>query len=134
MGLDRLMQRHSTLRFVLVMGPPVAHFGGAGRWDFPPEVLAAYKRDILLIETHRPITWGGAWEYLYPEAQNLSSACATFSAPRSCRGAPICRTTSVSAPIGNALDYVRKHCPSRTAREKDAVLGENAERLFKLRQ
>ena len=71
MALDRLMQRHSTLRFVLVMGPPVAHFGGAGRWDFPPEVLAAYKRDNLLIEIMFPITWGGVWEYPYPEAQKL---------------------------------------------------------------
>src|SRR5205085_274037 len=41
MALDRVMQRHPALRFVLVMGPPVAHFAGSGRWDFPPEVLAA---------------------------------------------------------------------------------------------
>ena len=32
MALDRLMQRYPTVRFVLVMGPPVAHFAGGGKW------------------------------------------------------------------------------------------------------
>ena len=53
------------------MGPPVAHFGASGRWDFPPEVLAAYKRDNLQMEVMFPITWGGRWDYPYPEAQDL---------------------------------------------------------------
>ncbi len=39
LALDRLMQRYPALRFVLVMGPPVAHFGASGKWDFPPEVF-----------------------------------------------------------------------------------------------
>ncbi len=72
MALDRLMQRYPAMRFVLVMGPPVAHFAGGGRWDFPPEVVAAYKRDNLLIEIMFPITWGGVWDYPYPEAQKLT--------------------------------------------------------------
>jgi len=72
MALDRVMQRHPELRFVLVMGPPVAHFGGSGKWEFPTEVVAAYKRDNLLIEIMFPITWGGVWDYPYPEAQELT--------------------------------------------------------------
>src|SRR4030095_4376594 len=71
LALDRLMQRYPALRFVLVMGPPVAHFGAGGGWGFPPEVLAAYRRDNLLIEIMFPITWGGAWEYPFVEAQEL---------------------------------------------------------------
>jgi hypothetical protein len=56
---------------VLVMGPPVAHFAREGRWEFPAEVLAAYRRENLLIEIMFPITWGGTWDYPYPEAQAL---------------------------------------------------------------
>ena len=71
MAFDRVMQRYPVLRFVLVMGPPVAHFARAGRWHFPPEVLAAYRRENLLIEIMFPITWGGVWDYPYVEAQEL---------------------------------------------------------------
>src|SRR6202040_4407644 len=45
LALDRVMQRHPALRFVLVMGPPVPHFAREGRWEFPAEVLAAYRRE-----------------------------------------------------------------------------------------
>ena len=35
MALDRLMQRYPATRFVLVMGPPVAHFAGDRELGFP---------------------------------------------------------------------------------------------------
>src|SRR5829696_7471714 len=50
LALDTVMQRLPGTRFLLVMGPPVAHFGASGRWEFPPEVLAPYKRDNLQVE------------------------------------------------------------------------------------
>ena len=59
------------IRFLLVMGPPVAHFGKSGAWQFPPDVLATYRRDNLWLEVMFPITWGGVWDYPYPEAQAL---------------------------------------------------------------
>ena len=70
-ALDRLLGRHPTHRFLLVMGPPVGHFGMSGAWEFPDEVLATYKRDNLQIEVMFPISWGGVWDYPYPEAQQL---------------------------------------------------------------
>jgi predicted TIM-barrel fold metal-dependent hydrolase len=134
MALDRLMQRHSTLRFVLVMGPPVAHFGGSGRWDFPSEVLAAYKRDNLLIEIMFPITWGGVWEYPYPEAQELIRGMRNlFGADKLLWGSDMPNLERFCT-YRQCVDYVRKHCLFLTAREKDAVLGGNAERLFNLRK
>ena len=134
MALDRLMQRYSTLRFVLVMGPPVAHFGAGGRWDFPPEVLAAYKRDNLLIEIMFPITWGGVWEYPYPEAQKLILGMRDlFGAEKLMWGSDMPNLERFCT-YRQSLDYVRKHCQFLTAREKDAVLGGNAERLFNLRK
>ena len=134
MALDRLMQRHSMLRFVLVMGPPVAHFGGAGGWDFPPEVLAAYKRDNLLIEIMFPITWGGVWEYPYPEAQKLIHGMRDlFGTDKLLWGSDMPNVERFCT-YRQSLDYVRKHCQFLTASEKDAVLGGNAERLFNLRK
>ena len=58
-------------------GAPVpAGHGAAGRtfrrvrrMGIPRRVLAAYKRDNLQIEVMFPITWGGVWDYPYPEAQ-----------------------------------------------------------------
>src|SRR5581483_415042 len=53
-AFDRLAARYPTHRFLLVMGPPVGHFAGSGQWDFPPEVLATYKRDNVMLEVMFP--------------------------------------------------------------------------------
>ena len=45
--------------------------------------MAAYRHDNLLIEMMFPITWGGVWDYPYPEAQALIRDCATSSARKS---------------------------------------------------
>ena len=132
MALDRLMQRCPAMRFVLVMGPPVAHFAGTGSWDFPPEVLAAYKRDNLLIEIMFPITWGGVWEYPYPEAQALIRQMRDlFGASRLVWGSDMPNVERFCT-YRQCVDYVRKHCPFLSASEKDAVLGGNVAQLFGL--
>jgi predicted TIM-barrel fold metal-dependent hydrolase len=134
MALDRLMQRYPAMRFVLVMGPPVGHFAGSGKWDFPPEVLAAYKRDNLLIEIMFPITWGGVWEYPYPEAQELIRHMRDlFGAAKLVWGSDMPNVERFCT-YRQCVDYVRKHCPFLTAAEKDAVLGGNAAQLFDLRK
>jgi predicted TIM-barrel fold metal-dependent hydrolase len=133
-ALDRVMQRHPALRFVLVMGPPVAHFGSSGKWEFPADVLAAYKRDNLLIEIMFPITWGGVWDYPYPEAQELTSQMRDlFGAGKLVWGSDMPNVERFCT-YRQSLDYVRKHCAFLSASEKDAVLGNNAAQLFGLRQ
>jgi predicted TIM-barrel fold metal-dependent hydrolase len=132
LALDRLMQRYPAVRFVLVMGPPVAHFAASGRWDFPPEVLAAYRRDNLLIEIMFPITWGGVWEYPYPEAQELIRQMRDlFGASKLVWGSDMPNLERFCT-YRQCVDYVRKHCAFLTAAEKDAVLGGNAAQLFGL--
>jgi predicted TIM-barrel fold metal-dependent hydrolase len=132
LALDRLMQRYSTLPFVLVMGPPVAHFTSSGRWDFPPEVLAAYNRDNLLIEIMFPITWGGVWDYPYPEAQELIRGLRDlFGASKLVWGSDMPNVERFCT-YRQCVDYVRKHCSFLSASEKDAVLGNNAAQLFRL--
>jgi len=131
-ALDHVMQRYPAQRFVLVMGPPVAHFAGNGKWDFPPEVLAAYRRENLLIEIMFPITWGGAWEYPYPEAQELTRQMRElFGASKLVWGSDMPNVERFCT-YRQCLDYVRKHCPFLTASEKDAVLGGNVGALFNL--
>jgi predicted TIM-barrel fold metal-dependent hydrolase len=132
MALDRIAQRHRTLRFVLVMGPPVAHFARAGRWEFPPEVLAAYSRENLLIEIMFPITWGGMWDYPYPEAQELIRHMRDlFGASRLVWGSDMPNVERFCT-YRQSLDYVRRHCAFLSASEKDAVLGGNVAELFGL--
>ncbi|HKS61046.1 MAG TPA: amidohydrolase family protein, partial [Xanthobacteraceae bacterium] len=132
MALDRLMQRYPATRFVLVMGPPVAHFAGSGKWDFPPEVLAAYRRDNLLIEIMFPITWGGVWEYPYPEAQELTRQMRDlFGASKLVWGSDMPNVERFCT-YRQSVDYVRRHCAFLSASEKDAVLGNNAAQLFGL--
>ena len=132
LALDRVMQRHRTLRFVLVMGPPVAHFGGSGRWELPPEVLAAYRRDNLMIEIMFPITWGGVWDYPYPQAQELIRHMRDlFGASKLVWGSDMPNVERFCT-YRQSVDYVRKHCTFLTAAEKDAVLGGNATELFSL--
>jgi predicted TIM-barrel fold metal-dependent hydrolase len=131
-AFDRVVQRHRTLRFVLVMGPPVAHFARAGRWEFPPEVLAAYTRENLLIEIMFPITWGGVWDYPYPEAQELIRHMRDlFSASRLVWGSDMPNVERFCT-YRQSLDYVRRHCAFLSAGEKDAVLGGNVAELFRL--
>jgi predicted TIM-barrel fold metal-dependent hydrolase len=132
LALDRLMQRHRTLRFVLVMGPPVAHFVQAGRWNYPPEVLVALGRENLLIEIMFPITWGGVWDYPYPEAQALIRQLRDlFSASRLVWGSDMPNVERFCT-YRQSLDYVRRYCSFLSSAEMAAVLGGNVAELFGL--
>ncbi len=67
----RLMKRFPTIRFVLVMGPPAGSSGTSGKWISPRPWWRLTATKNLLIEVMFPITWGGKWDYPYPEAQQL---------------------------------------------------------------
>src|SRR6266566_5126486 len=118
LALDRVMQRHRALRFVLVMGPPVAHFARDGRWEFPAEVLAAYRRENLLIEIMFPITWGGTWDYPYPQAQALIRHMRElFGAAKLVWGSDMPNVERFCT-YRQCLDYVRRYCTFFSAGEK----------------
>jgi predicted TIM-barrel fold metal-dependent hydrolase len=132
LALERVMQRHRALRFVMVMGPPVAHFVRDGRWEFPPEVLAAYKRDNLLIEIMFPITWGGIWDYPYPEAQALIRHMRElFGAAKLVWGSDMPNVERFCT-YRQCLDYVRRYCTFFSGGEMDAVLGGTMAEMFGL--
>lgn len=131
-AFDRLLLRMPETRFVLVMGPPVAHLAPGGSWDLPPEVLAAYRRPNLLIEVMFPITWGGRWDYPYPEAQALLRGMRDlFGADRLVWGSDMPNVERFCT-YRQSLDYVRRHCDFLAGSEMDRILGLNAAELMRL--
>jgi predicted TIM-barrel fold metal-dependent hydrolase len=129
-ALDRLLVRHSGHRFLLVMGPPVGHFATTGAWDFPPEALATYQRDNLQLEIMFPITWGGVWDYPYPEAQALIRGLRDrFGADKLIWGSDMPNVERFCT-YKQSVDYVRRHCNFLSPAEKDRILGGNAADLL----
>ncbi len=131
-ALDRVLQRVPQTRFLLVMGPPVAHFGSSGRWDFPDEVRAVYRRENLQIEVMFPITWGGVWDYPYFEAQELIRGMRDlFGASKLLWGSDMPNVERFCT-YRQSVDYVRLYCEFLSEREKDLILGRNAADLVGL--
>jgi predicted TIM-barrel fold metal-dependent hydrolase len=132
-ALDVLLRRYPSHRFVLVMGPPVGFFARDGRYDFPPEVEAIYRRDNLLIEVMYPITWGGVWDYPYPEAQALIRDMRDrWGAAKLVWGSDMPNVERFCT-YRQSVDYVRRHCPFLTAAEKDLILGDNMAELLAIK-
>ena len=128
-ALDRVLARYPAHPFLLVMGPPVAHFGKSGAWQFPDDVLATYRRDNLWLEVMFPITWGGVWDYPYPEAQALIRGMRdTFGAGKLVWGSDMPNVERFCT-YRQCVDYVRRHCDFLSGAEKDAVLGGNVGRV-----
>ncbi|WP_108659504.1 amidohydrolase family protein [Acuticoccus kandeliae] len=128
--LHGLMDRYPNIRWVLVMGPPVGFFASEGKWDFPAEVLAAYHHENLLIEIMFPITWGGKWDYPYPEAQGLIAQMRDlFGAHKLIWGSDMPNVERFCT-YRQSLDYVRRYCTFLSAEEKKAVLGANVAAIF----
>jgi len=123
--LKGLMDRYHNIRWVLVMGPPAGFFAPAGQWELPPEVLEVYRHPNLLIEIMFPITWGGIWDYPYPEAQSLIRQMRDlFGADRLVWGSDMPNVERFCT-YTQCVDYVRRYCSFLTATEKDAILGGN---------
>jgi len=132
LALDELLLRYPGHRFLLVMGPPVAHFAASGRWEFPPEALTVYKRDNLQIEIMFPISWGGIWDYPYPEAQQLIRGLRdNFGASKLLWGSDMPNVERFCT-YRQCVDYVRKHCSFLSEEEKELILGRNAADLIGL--
>lgn len=129
--LKGLMDRWRNIRWVLVMGPPVGFFAAAGQWDFPPEVLSAYRHTNLLIEIMFPITWGGVWEYPYPEAQSLIRQMRDlFGADRLVWGSDMPNVERYCT-YRQTFTYVWDHADYLNAADRRAIFRDNALALFR---
>ena len=129
-GLRQVMDRYKSIRWVLVMGPPAGLYGMSGKWNFPDEVMEAYRHPNLLIEVMFPITWGGKWDYPYPEAQALIRGMRDlFGASKLVWGSDAPNVERFCT-YKQSLDYVRNYCEFMSAAEKDSILGDNVDQLL----
>jgi len=129
-ALGRILARHRDLRLHLAMSPPVAFFASHGRYEFPDELLAVYRHEPLVLEVTFPITYGGVWDYPYPEAQALiESLRDQLGAGRLVWGSDMPNVERFCT-YRQSLDYVRNYCPFLTPREKDLVLGDNCAAFY----
>jgi predicted TIM-barrel fold metal-dependent hydrolase len=114
------------------MGVPVGFFAQNGRYVLPDEVERVYRRDNLSIEIMYPISWGGAWDYPYPEAQALIRDLRDrFGAGKLVWGSDMPNVERFCT-YKQSVDYVRRYCDFLTAGEKDMILGGNVAELIGL--
>jgi predicted TIM-barrel fold metal-dependent hydrolase len=133
-ALRRILERQRELKVHLAMSPPVAFFAKDGRYEFPEDLAAVYRHERLMLEVMFPITYGGVWDYPYPEAQALiESLREQLGAAKLMWGSDMPNVERFCT-YRQSLDYVRKYCPFLTAREKDLVLGDNCVAFYDLRQ
>ena len=66
-----LRQRFPSIRWLLVMAPPIQYFTEGEDWVFPEELDSLFDHETVMLEVCYPITWGGRFHYPYPEIQGL---------------------------------------------------------------
>jgi predicted TIM-barrel fold metal-dependent hydrolase len=77
-----------------------------------------------------PNTWGGAWEYPYPEAPSLIQGMRDqFGADKLVWGSDMPNVERFCTYL-QSVDYVRRHCSFLNAREKAGILGENIDAVL----
>lgn len=129
-ALGRVLARYPGLRVHLAMSPPVGFFAKNGRYEFPDEVLAVYRHEPMVLEVVFPITYGGVWDYPYPEAQALiESMRDQLGADRLVWGSDMPNVERFCT-YRQSLDYVRRYCPFLSAREKDLILGDTCAAFY----
>ncbi|QQS12469.1 MAG: amidohydrolase [Rhodospirillales bacterium] len=129
-AFGRVLDRYPTLRVHLAMSPPVAYFAPNGRYDFPTELRRLYRHEKLVLEVVFPITYGGVWDYPYPEAQALIADMRDqLGADRLVWGSDMPNVERFCT-YKQSLDYIRRYCPFLTAREKDLILGDTCAAFY----
>ncbi len=123
-AFGRVLARHPSLRVHMAMSPPVAFFARNGRYEFPDEALAVWRHEPMMLEVMFPITYGGVWDYPYPEAQALIADMRDkLGAERLMWGSDMPNVERFCT-YKQSLDYVRRYWPFLTACEKDLILGD----------
>ena len=129
-ALAAVMDRFPGIQVHLAMGPPVQLFTTNGKWDFPDEILAIYRRDQLAMEVMFPISWGGQWDYPYPEAQILIRGMRDQFGTENLMWGSDMPNVERYCTYRQSLDFVRRYCTFLSASEMDAILGNNAARIY----
>lgn len=129
-AFNRVLARHPSLRVHLAMSPPVAYFARNGRYEFPDELLRLYRHDTLLLEVMYPITYGGVWDYPYPEAQALILSMRDQLGTEKLIWGSDMPNVERFCTYKQSIDYIRRYCPFLTPREKDLILGDTCAAFY----
>ena len=129
-SVARVLAKFPRIKCHLAMGIPVQFLSGGERWDIPDDLLALYKRDDFHIEIMFPITWGGRWDYHYPEARPLiRDARNRFGADKLIWGSDMPNVERFCT-YAQSLTYLTRYCDFLTGAEQDKILGGNTARLY----
>ncbi len=124
-----LLELHKSIRWLLVMSPPVQHFAENGVFLFSDEAQRVYRHDNTQLELCYPISWGGTWDYPYPEAQSLIRDLRDkFGAGKLIWGSDMPNVERFCT-YRQSIDYIRRHCDFLSAEELDRILGGNVKEL-----
>jgi hypothetical protein len=94
--------------------------------------MKTYKHENMLIEIMFPITWGGKWDYPYPEAQGfIKEMHGMFGASKLVWGSDMPNVERFCT-YKQSLDYVKRYCTFFKSGEMDAIIGGNVDKLLKI--
>lgn len=124
------VERFPSIRWLLVMSPPIQHFAANGDWTIPDDIDALYRRDNVMLELCYPISWGGTWDYPYAEIRPLIQGLhKRYGAGKLVWGSDMPNVERFCT-YKQSLDYIRRYCDFFSAAEMDAVLGGNVAGLL----
>jgi predicted TIM-barrel fold metal-dependent hydrolase len=120
-----LSKRFPSIRWLLVMAPPIQYFAEGDAWNFPAEVDELFTRDNILLELCYPITWGGRVDYPFPSIQRLiRNLRDRYGASKLVWGSDMPNVERFCT-YRQSIDYIRNYCEFLSSAEKDCILGGN---------
>ena len=129
-----LRQRFPSIRWLLVMAPPIQYFAEGEDWVFPEELDSLFEHETVMLEVCYPITWGGKFHYPYTEIQGLIRRLRDrFSASKLVWGSDMPNVERFCT-YRQSIDYIRLYCDFLPASELALVLGGNISDLLKIDQ
>ena len=130
--LERISQRHPTIRSVLVHGLPTARYAdGDDRLTLPPVVERLMTEMPVSAELLYPISWGGRFEYPYPKSMHhFRQLVDRFGSGRFTWGSDMPNVERYCT-YRQTFTYAWEHADFLNAEDRRAIFRENALALFR---
>ena len=114
-----------SIRWLLVMAPPIQYLAEGSVWNFSTEVDELFARENIFLELCYPITWGGRIDYPYESVQLLIRDLRNrYGASKLVWGSDMPNVERFCT-YRQSIDYIRNYCEFLSVEEKDRILGRN---------
>jgi predicted TIM-barrel fold metal-dependent hydrolase len=129
--LRRVMDRHPSLRHVLVHGVPTSLYADSSdRIAWPAEISEVLDRYPVWTEVLYPIQWGGKMDYPYPRTKaHVKQIYERFGADRLIWGSDM-PNVGRYCTYRHALTYVLDYCDFISAADRRKIFRDNTLGLF----